>query len=138
MLEIEHNADARKYWSIIKTGLQAILDKAPSDLDWTPADLLGALLNGLARLHIIFWDGEYAGFYVTRHLVEEFSRHPYLFLWLAYKKPGIKFDPDREIWPHLVSEARQIRAKYVSGWSPRTGWGRKYAKPWMIIYRRYV
>lgn len=109
----------RSVWAKIRDGLDAM----PAE-DWIPEDVYHSVKSGDSALYMGVDDDGYAGFMVLRKMVAEFSRQPYMHVWLAYSVGGKDIYTAAE---GLIREvAKKAGATKITFGSPRLGWSKRY------------
>lgn len=105
------SGDIHKHWRSIKTGLQKVLKKSPSN--WIPEDVYSALRAGTSTLHLVD-----EGFLVLTPKQDYDGMT--LFVWIAYGEGDVfeKYMPELEVMARQIN-ARRIRFESTRDWSKR-------------------
>lgn len=109
----------RSVWDRVRAGL----DLMPTE-DWIPEDVYHAIRSGESALYLGANDAGYAGFFVLRRQVTEFSREPVLHVWLAHNAGNA--DVFSEAQGFITKMAREMGCKRVTFGSPRKGWAKRF------------
>lgn len=133
----------RGNWDKVAAGIEKINSVGPGHMGWTINHVLTELLRNDkgCKLYFIEKDGNYAGFFILRFFLEEFSRAPVCHVWLTYlekNSSGLLTD----ISEFINEEAARHRCKFIRMESNRPGWERVLKKfggvPWMTIYQKEI
>lgn len=114
-----HPDGLRAVWEEVRAGLS---EMPPSD--WIAEDVYHAIKSGESALYIAINNEGFSGFMVLRRMQTEFSRKPYLHVWLAYHKTGA--DMYEAGIQAIRNAAQNMGAHKITFGSPRKGWAKRY------------
>lgn len=114
-----HPDNLRACWPDVRRGLDAM----PSE-DWIAEDVYHEIRSGEAALHVAVNDSGFAGFLILQKRTTEYTKQPFLHVWLAYNEGDADIiDAGLGV---IRETAARIGAQKITFGSPRKGWAKRF------------